>query len=111
MICVTAKTYGQIRDEIWDLLRTTPLVHDSDETLWDTLEYFDVFMVDAATPWPAQWAWIASYVLGEEHSGHYIHVEILQKGGTRIAAYLGRTRVGIDAALAVSNALTKALVA
>lgn len=71
-------------------------------------EYFHVAAMCEVTRWPTRYWGIAVYAVTGGSEGHYIHVDIITEGKTT-PLFLGKTFMGIDFALELSNALTKIL--
>lgn len=59
--------------------------------------------------WPEDWRWVASYAVTGDSEGHYIHVDVVLRDGTRRMVFIGKTFGGMDHALKVANACAKVL--
>jgi hypothetical protein len=80
-----------------------------EQFLYDRLDYF---LVSGSTnkedkaEFP-KWRWIACYAVVGGSEGHYIHVDALTVEGKFVQIFTGKTFLGMNFALEVSNALTK----
>ena len=100
---VRKKTLGEVYNETCQFLK--------ERDIWDNLDYFhlDRDYSDkeySKKPFPA-WKWIACYAVVGGSEGHYIHVDIITTNGEQKPLFLGKTFLGMEYALHVSNMLTK----
>jgi len=100
---VRKKTYGEVYKEVCQFLK--------ERGIWDNLDYFHLSCNCSdknyeQRPFPV-WRWIACYAVVGSSEGHYIHVDIIKSDGSRELLFLGKTFLGMDYALYVSNMLTK----
>ena len=100
---VRKRTFGEIYKETRQFLE--------ERDIWDSLDYFhlsrdykDDKFEDKLFP---NWRWIACYAVVGGSEGHYIHVDIIDMDGKTTQLFLGKTFMGMDYALYVSNMLTK----
>lgn len=76
-----------------------------EQFLHDRLEHFSIIN-DEVKEFP-KWRWVACYAVTGGSEGHYIHVDAITNDGKTVQIFLGKTFLGMNFALEVSNALTK----
>lgn len=100
---VRKKTFGEVYKEACQFLK--------ERDIWDNLDYFHLSRDYSDKnyenkPFPT-WRWIVCYAVVGGSEGHYIHVDIFKSEGGTEQLFLGKTFLGMDYALYVSNMLTK----
>lgn len=80
-----------------------------EQFLYDGLDYFHIsdFQDDKKKLDFPQWRYIACYAVVGSNEGYYIHLDAVTTNGEVVPIFIGKTFLGIDFALEVSNALTK----
>ncbi|MFH1952560.1 MAG: hypothetical protein ABIL06_13185 [Pseudomonadota bacterium] len=72
-------------------------------------DYFQVCFGLRGSLWPVSYRRIACFAVEGGSEGHYIHVNVIDNESKTETLLLGKTFLGLDHALALSNALTKIL--
>jgi hypothetical protein len=91
------KTVQEVFNELTSMLK--------EQGIYDELESFSIMMgYDKKGDFP-NYRWISCFVVEGGSEGHYIHVDIIAHD-VRETLYLGKTFMGIEHALKVSNLCT-----
>lgn len=93
------KTVNEVFQELVSVLK--------EEGLYGELDYFNIRVgIDRKADFP-DFHWIACFSVTGGSEGHYIHVDVISDKGTE-NLFLGKTFLGMEHALKVSNLCTQA---
>ncbi|MCA1064735.1 hypothetical protein QTG56_24300 (plasmid) [Rossellomorea sp. AcN35-11] len=99
MMTERVKTYKEVYQELSEVLKK--------EGVYDELDYFSNMMRREDSEFSTTYRWIACFAVEGGNEGHYIHIETISEGGNELI-YLGKTFMGLEHALKVSNICTQA---
>lgn len=96
---IRMKTLQEVFNELKKWLKVENLLPE---------EYFDLRSHQCEMPIPREYWRMVSFAVKGSSEGHYIHIGLILKGGQYQDLFLGKTFQGLDYALKVANACTKA---
>jgi hypothetical protein len=93
------KTYNEVFEEMVQELK--------EERVYDELDYFSNVSRDKRNEtFPSRYQCIACFAVRGGSEGHYIHIDVISESG-RETIFLGKTFLGLEHALKVSNICTQ----
>ncbi|PLS19067.1 hypothetical protein CVD28_01285 [Bacillus sp. M6-12] len=93
------KTVQEVFDELVTVLK--------EQEVYGEMDYFQISVGnDKKGDFPV-FRWIACFAVEGGSEGHYIHIEVITPTGETETIFLGKTFLGIEHALKVSNICTQ----